>query len=344
MSCGKLHAEDQPLEPFYFDSRYTLILPTDFDEKVGKKGWSFIVEYRPLTEKEFRILVGRFEQKNASVKKSNLTLSCEVLSLAPVTHGSVERIPNTLGELHDQFAARGVDLSDELFGRLQAKSTGSGISKTEKDFTLLVLHISLTREKSSDIEKIQHKGFLILSNLGEVGVKGGVLFENQDKYWWDHLVGGSHNDMSEWREIVIEPIEIIDPFTRKSARRASGIVSDGPIGVLAGVGALGSSIVNLWFREGWGNWTLIDKDILRPHNLARHSAFEFQIGFYKVNAITSLEKYIFPHEIQATPPIADNVNNFSNNDVCNALDSAELVVDVTATLEVPRDSIYASEH
>ena len=337
MACGKLHAEDQPLEPFYFESRYTLILPTDFDEKVGKEGWSLIVEPRPLKDKDVRIFVGRFELEDDSVKKSNLTLSCEVLSLVSVTHGRVERIPNTLGELHDQFVARGVSLSDKLFEQIQAKAAGSGISKTEKDFTLLILHIPLTREKSSDKERIQHKGFLLHSHLGEAGVKGGVLIENQDKYWRAHLVGGSHNDMSEWREIVIEPIEIIDPFTRKSARRASGIASDGPIGVLAGVGALGSSIVNLWFREGWGNWTLIDKDILRPHNLARHSAFEFQIGFYKVNAITSLEKCIFPHEIQATPPIADNVNNFSNNDVCNALDSAELVVDVTATLEVPRD-------
>ena len=336
MSCGTLHAEDQPLEPFYFESRYTLVLPTDFDEKVGKEGWSLIVEPRPLKDKDVRIIVGRFEKEEDSINKSYIT-SCEALSLPPITHGCIERIPNTLGGLHDQFTARGVSLSEKLFELIQAKAEGNGIGKTEKNFTLLVLHIPLTREKSSDKEMIQHKGFLLHNCLGEVGVKGGVLFENKDRYWCAPLVGGSHNDMSEWRDIVIEPIEIIDPFTRKSARRASGIESEGPIGVLAGVGALGSSIANLWCREGWGNWTLIDKDFLRPHNLARHSAFEFQIGLYKVDAIASLEKCIFPHEIGATPPITDDVNNFSNNDVCSALDSAELVVDVTTTLEVPRD-------
>ena len=53
MSCGELHTEDQPLEPFYFDSRYTLILPTDFDEKAGKEGWLLIFEPRQLTDRDF---------------------------------------------------------------------------------------------------------------------------------------------------------------------------------------------------------------------------------------------------------------------------------------------------
>ena len=228
MACGKLHAEDQPLEPFYFESRYTLVLPTDFDEKVGKEGWSLIVEPRPLKDKDVRIFVGRFEKEEDSINKSYIT-SCEALSLPPITHGCIERIPNTLGGLHDQFTARGVSLSEKLFELIQAKAEGNGIGKTEKNFTLLVLHIPLTREKSSDKEMIQHKGFLLHNCLGEVGVKGGVLFEIQDKYWCAPPVGGSHNEMPEWREIVIEPIEIIDPFTRKSARRASGIVSDGPV-------------------------------------------------------------------------------------------------------------------
>ena len=83
MSCGTLHADDQPLEPFFFDSRHTLILPTDFDDKIEKDDWSFIVEPRPLTDEDFRILVGRFEKNDNTVKTNDLTLSYLVISLPP---------------------------------------------------------------------------------------------------------------------------------------------------------------------------------------------------------------------------------------------------------------------
>ena len=338
MSCGKLHADDQPLEPFFFDSRHTLILPTDFDDKIEKDEWSFVVEPRPLSDEDFRILVGRFEKNDGTVKTNELTLSYLVISLPPLTHGRIERIPSTLGELHDQFAGRGVNFSDKLFKQIQTKVAASGI-KIKKGYTFLVLQIPLTRRESSDIadiEKIQHKGFVLHEDLGTIGVTGGILFKDPDGNWAVPLVGDNTNETLQWRDITIEPLEIASPFTRTSARRASGIASEGPVGVLAGVGALGSSIVNLWYREGWGTWKLIDNDILKPHNLARHLALEPHVGSYKVNAVKFIENCIYPHEVQADQPIADSVNNFSNTDVCNAVDSAALVVDVTTTLEVPR--------
>ena len=335
ISCNTLHADDQPLEPFYFDTRYTLVLPADFDEKAGNEGWALNVEHRPLTENGFRILVGQFEQAEKSENKNHL--SCELFSFDPVTHNAVERNPSTLGELHEQFAVRGVDFGGELFKRIKTKATGSGISKPHMDLSLVVLHIPLTRKDGSEVEKNEIKGFLLHSNLVEIGIKDEVLIKNQDKYWWAHIIGDNFPEISKWRDVRIELIEIIVPFTREIARKASGVTSDGPIGVLAGAGALGSSIVNLWYRQGWGTWTLIDNDIIKPHNLARHLALEPHIGSFKVHTIKSHETCIYPHEIQTTSPIADRVDNFSNNYVCNALDSAELVVDVTTTLEVPRD-------
>ena len=238
--------------------------------------------------------------------------------------------------MHDQFEVRGINFSDKLFKQIQDNAEGRGI-KTKNSFTLLILSIPLIREKGSEVETIQHKGFLLSKDLGEIGVKGGILHKLQDTYWKAPLVGDNHDEASEWRELVVKPIEIIFPFTREIARKASGITSNGPVGVLAGAGALGSSIVNLWYRQGWGTWTLIDNDIIKPHNLARHLALEPDIGSYKVDTVKSHEDCIYPYEVQTTSPIADRVDNLSNNDVCNALDSAELVVDVTTTLESPRN-------
>ena len=43
--------------------------------------------------------------------------------------------------------------------------------------------------------------------------------------------------------------------------------------MLIGAGSLGSALMNLWTRSGWGHWTVLDKDHLKPHNLVMSALF-----------------------------------------------------------------------
>lgn len=58
-----------------------------------------------------------------------------------------------------------------------------------------------------------------------------------------------------------------------------------PSSVLLGAGALGSNFADYAFRGGCDSLTVIDKDILLPHNMARHRGETFDIHDQKVDVI-----------------------------------------------------------
>jgi hypothetical protein len=105
---------------------------------------------------------------------------------------------------------------------------------------------------------------------------------------------------------------------------------------VAGVGSLGSTIVNLWARAGWGIWTLIDPDHIKPHNLARHHAFDGHIGMPKAMIMAELVRCLHPTLAATVHPIVDDAANVSNPEIASALDAADIVVDVTTGLNFPR--------
>ena len=58
-------------------------------------------------------------------------------------------------------------------------------------------------------------------------------------------------------------------FRRELAAQMNGYDGDGttPDMVAIGVGALGSQVLTNLVRSGYGRWTLVDEDVLHPHNL-----------------------------------------------------------------------------
>lgn len=332
-----LHRPDQPVEQVYFRSQYELVLPTKFDEKIGDKDHALVVEARPLREKSCRVLVSSFIPLSQAADKAQARFSCLALSVSAVVHGRIDN-PSTLGELHDSLQARGGSLAPELFAEIRRLASGKGLPKSKVAHTLLILRVPIVREPGAAPERTDIKGFILHAGLGELGVKGGVLFELNGRYSsFEVLRQDSQHASDDWRDLAIEPLEIIHPFTRAFARKANGIETKGPNGILAGAGALGSAIANLWQRAGWGTWTMIDPDHVKPHNLARHTAFEFQIGKYKADIVKELEGNIFPNEGPVGKAIPKRADNFVDQEVVEALDAANFIVDATTTLEFPRD-------
>ena len=76
----------------------------------------------------------------------------------------------------------------------------------------------------------------------------------------------------EWRNQQVLAMEVLQCVDARAARQQSGITDEGPAGVVVGAGALGGCLLDLWTRSGWGRWTAIDPDHVKPHNLVRHVA------------------------------------------------------------------------
>ena len=148
------------------------------------------------------------------------------------------------------------------------------------------------------------------------------------------LVGGQRG--ADWRSLEPVPVEVRSALTANMARDLSAVATENSQfeGVLAGVGALGSALADLWIRQGWGHWTFIDPDRLMPHNLSRHVAFDYGIGQEKVDVMQDHAARIYPDE-PLPGAIAKSILS-QDEDVLNALSEAQLVVDVTTTLQAPR--------
>lgn len=335
-----LHQADQPVEPIYFRSRFELVLPREFEREVDQTGRVMVVEARAAEdEKESAVLVGRFVSAIEALEDRGAPIQCIALTLPAVLHGRIERIPTSLGDLHDQIASRGAPIDEALKQKLQALAGETGLSPAASDFSLLVMAIPVKREGQATAEDTQTKGFVLNTGLGELGVKLGALMPlHEGKHYCEQHIGGSVPvEPTAWRDIVVEPLELLHPFSSGVARQSSGITSTGPIGVLAGAGAVGSALASIWQREGWGSWQYIDPDILKPHNLARHIGFEFQIGQRKIDVVQQLGEHILPAFSSEGPSVYGSASDFCNPAVCKALDSSQLVIDATTTLEVPRE-------
>ena len=339
-ASGTLHRDDQPVEQIYFRSHLELVLPENFESHAEKADQVLVVERRriPGTGEDSPILVGRMVSTTEAEKRANSSIQCVTLALPPIAQGPIERIPACLGALHDQLTSRGAPIAQRLRTQIQEQIGEAGIKVQENTCVLLVLRIPIARTAGGEPEAVESKGFIVNANLAKLGVGCGALMQHEGTYYRDVSIGTeTAGEQTGWRGIAIEPLEILQPFTAEFARLTSGLTSRGPHGVLAGVGALGSCIATIWQREAWGRWSFIDPDILKPHNLARHTGLEPQVGWPKVDVARCLGDSILRSKFSQGSDIFAGAADFGNSQVRDALESAELIVDATTTLKVPRE-------
>jgi len=332
-SRGELHPADQPVEQLFFVTKYELVLP-----------WNMQALYE---SPETRFVLGRGEArpnggftcfleaipKNTEIKKGNIAPI--ELTLPPVVHGFIEQDPVTLGQLADLLANRGVDLISALSDSLQARVSNQGIAATSDDrLTVILLHIPVSRAFGEEPGRISHRAFILLDGALALGAATGALFKLEDKYYRAEGVLGDQPS-AEWRDSLVFPMGVLRMNDASEARRQSGISNAGPAAVLVGAGSLGSAMLNLWSRSGWGKWTVIDNDYIKPHNLSRHVAYAQHVGDPKTNVVVELNGASMAGATSIQSINAD-ATDFEEEAVKNALTNADLVVDASTTLEYPR--------
>jgi integrative and conjugative element protein (TIGR02256 family) len=130
-------------------------------------------------------------------------------------------------------------------------------------------------------------------------------------------------------------MQILEENDTSRSRTQSGIAEEGPLAVIIGAGSLGSALLNLWGRSGWGKWTVIDNDHIKPHNLLRHTAGAPHIGRLKVEAVAHLHALATCGASEIKPLYAD-ATDFANATVTESLTKAQLVIDASTSLAYPR--------
>jgi proteasome lid subunit RPN8/RPN11 len=264
-----------------------------------------------------------------------MDISIITVDTLPVVHGAVERLPSNLGELADQMASKGIDVLLPLRQSLLENITANGLAS--KGLTLrviLLLRTPIVRAAGNLQERIEHKAFFFHADRREIGRAIGAYLFSENKFYADVFGHVDEGQNAEWRAKVVSAIEVLSFNSKSRLRIQSGVSSEGPKGVLVGVGSLGSAMLNIWTRCGWGEWSVIDNDHIKPHNLVRHTAFGAQVGELKVKVVSQLCEATTHGAAVVTPINADATS--LTQEVVAALQKAQLVVDASASLDFPR--------
>ena len=333
---GELHPADQPVENLFFSSKFELVLPWNLDTLANTNGVKLVVvrsEARPDGGYTFFL-------EPVSVQKDLSTASAShiELMLDPVVQGFVERDPATIGQLADQLERRGVQLLPKLIAAISHGIGDAGVPVTAAEtFVVIIIHIPMVHEPAGEVQRVARRAFLIQGDLRQLGVKVGAL-QLHDKRYFTVQIGTflAPQAATEWKTEPVFPMEVLQFPDRAAARKQSSLYDEGPHGVLVGAGSLGSALLNLWARAGWGLWYVIDKDHVKPHNLVRHTAFAQHVGELKCEVVAGLSAAATKGAAAVTP-IWGDACDLDASPVQEALKVATLAVDATAALEYPRN-------
>jgi hypothetical protein len=107
--------------------------------------------------------------------------------------------------------------------------------------------------------------------------------------------------------------------------------------VAIGMGALGSQVANHLIRSGFGRWTLIDPDTFEAHNMARHLAGWWAIGFNKAHIVSDIFRQLFASESSpATLPCNVLLPGDQQARLADVLCGADIIMDFSASVAVER--------
>ncbi len=328
---GKLHADDQPLEPLYFHSlKNHLVIPHDlFPIEVEMTELLFIKEVKRWTEGRALIIVPEKEISESDYFGVATAFQCN-----PQTHGIISHHPTDFEQLCEITSRADFDLVNELRNRLKSALMADQIQNLAEKGLVLIISFPKRRISGGEIEISDIWGFVFENQIKEIGTDLGI---------WDvsegiigQLIPPDPNRNGEGLALTL--LSPVDSFSRKQAAQLNGITIDSnPKIATIGLGALGSHIFLNLIRSGFGEWVLIDYDFLLPHNLARHVLPGAVVGFPKAEALSAMANLTIDGDPISAYLIEDVLRpEHYTEELKKIFDNADVILDASASIAVAR--------
>lgn len=335
---GTIHGGDQPAEQLFFSTPYTIVLPRghfDVESSVAPK--KLIFTDIPSEDAASHTYIGHYLEGKDRKQSCCFSLS---LLLEPVEYGPVEGFAQNLGLLEEILQSRKCSVVDRLKTAIAELATEArGMEPNSKEVVLLILGIPRLLNGQPHGTEIQ--GFVVESDICKLGEKLAVIYQSptDKKYYKEQSINGEpKQDTGAWKAVSILPVNISSYPNEEAVRKYSGLKPEevGPKGVIAGVGALGSLLAQIWNRECWGDWHYVDSDTVQAHNIVRHIASHHCVGHPKARIVSALVNDIHPSPVEAqSRAMVGNIES-KNQKIQKILGDSSLIVDVTTTIHVPR--------
>jgi hypothetical protein len=330
---GVLHKDDQPLEPLFLGTRDTIVLPSDIYART-KLGPTQLLISRDERKPWGEIYIARYLASGTQGQGTGFIAATYLCP--PILHGVMNWTPPTLSDLQSALIATRGDLVGALRDQLNRWPRESWLMGCH---LVLILFLPKVRDAHSAVESLETRVFVTHAKVGEIGEIFGI---------WQlttgvpgHLIGGTV-DQSRLDQIGLVPLNPTFALDRQRAASVNGSGPDLRKITAVGMGALGSQIADLLARSGYGQWSLIDSDILLPHNVARHALLHSLVGLSKAEAMKMHLNAILAEPIVERSVFADVLNPGEKaGEVNSALEAADVILDCSASVPVARELALA---
>jgi integrative and conjugative element protein (TIGR02256 family) len=319
MADGSLHAEEQVLEPLIATTSDTIVFPSGsiagpwFIDKVHQGGGSMT-------------LIMSRERKDAE----DFRLDIFQRMLPSQVHGALANRPYDMGSLVELTARLGFDLKAELRAWLIEPERLAAASERRALFLLLV-----PKRRSDEGEDESYEAWVYTPSetLADLGEKLGMTssYEDEGRLRTGATLPGAV-EPADLKTIRLFSWRIVQRLDRATARQFAGSArADDARLVAIGAGAIGSNVIMNATHAGLGTWTIIDDDIVLPHNTVRQTQANWAVGHPKAQVLA----------FEADAILAEGGNDLIVADVLRvsaetgrivaAMREADLVVDFSAS-------------
>lgn len=330
-ATGSLHGEDQPLEPLLSSSDSRLVLPADFnllDQTQKPKPFNL---YRTKSEEGQFTLRAVWQTPGQKVESIAAVFWCPAQQ-----HGVINHQPLDLQQLQNLCMRAGLNLVEELQTTLKQWFLEKPAPDILRAKLVLILVLPKTRHAGGEIESVETRAFITdRISVEETGRLLGVFDKHNSVAGM--IIGTPSLPANALVGVGVSLLQVLNALSPETAASLNGIKPCGTRIAAIGVGALGSQVYNNLIRAGYGKWTLIDNDVLLPHNCARHFLGDWAVGNNKARAMAEMGKLILsdPKIVEAIP--ADVLQPAKHAQAVNkALQEAELILDMSASVAVSR--------
>tara|TARA_R110000868_G_scaffold220270_3_gene471475 strand:+ start:6192 stop:8372 length:2181 start_codon:yes stop_codon:yes gene_type:complete len=315
---NELHQKDQLLEPFM----------------IGNSSLIFDI-YHDNVEK---ITANLYRTTN---KPTSESFHKGYIEIAPIDNGVVNSSVDNLAELTNLFGKRGINIIDPIGDEI-LKTADRGIAENVlgdfwRRYFILLIAIPIYRNKEET--ETTYLALKINQSLGDLLRVFGYTIVNLNAIFKTEVKLDNEN----LKSIPLEILNIMPHLNVKTARYYStvGVSNSNPKISLIGLGALGSQFFMNLARGGYGIWTLIDKDVLLPHNFIRHAATNINSNTGRNKAIAlSNDANELLNDSAFSTPCPEDVAKLDKA----ILKESDVIVDISTSIAVQRFLVNDFKH
>jgi proteasome lid subunit RPN8/RPN11 len=329
----KLHLTTQPLEPFLLSADQIIFDKEIFEADADQQPLIAVFQFseHPLVYRAVRLNADSAPAKSDS---AHLYLALP-LSCPPWHARLIRRVPTNLAELVATFRAAQLDIENEARQLLHRLYDLDRLEDFRKHYLLPIIRLPKIRREHGPVETTEWWACLIGAQVEELAIKLGFGSWTEGKF-------GTHIgpiQSSDLEKVPVLPLQATVSLSKEFAQRLSGNSPDDPKVVAIGAGSLGSQVILNLARQGWGSWSIIDDDLLLPHNLSRHGlSFRYE-GHNKAWSL-AVEVCGLLNSDDAAKAIPVNILR-RPDDCLSALQGSDVILDLSAAHAVTR---FLGEH